>query len=353
MSKKVAFSVGGTVFEVDSKYKLIKLIGQGAYGVVCSAMDLETKTKVAIKKIINVFGRVTDAKRTLREIKLLKHFKHQNIMTLIDILIPDSKSDFNDVYLVSELVDTDLRRVILSKQKLTNEHIQYFLYQMLCGLKYIHSANVIHRDMKPSNILLNGNCSLKICDFGLARFTDNEDNMLTEYVATRWFRAPEIILSWKEYTKAIDVWSVGCIFAEILGRKTLFPGRNYIHQIELIVELIGTPSVEEIDTFQNEAAKEYMMKVPKKQKQPFSKLYTNADPLALDLLDKMLTFNPDKRITVDEALKHPYLESHYDPDEATECTEKFDFSFENSELSTEELRKLIYEEIIDFHTEKK
>eukprot|EP01156_Anaeramoeba_ignava_P010460 Anaeramoba_ignava/a479814_110.p2 GENE.a479814_110~~a479814_110.p2 ORF type:complete len:335 (-),score=94.66 a479814_110:219-1223(-) len=334
---------------MNLRYKKLEVIGQGAFGVVHKAKDTETNEIVALKKIR--IGNAEDGVNisAIREIKFLKELNHPNVVKLLNVF--HHSQNINIVY---EHCKKDLEKVIKDREIMFSpSDIKSLMQMLLEGLNHCHQNWIIHRDMKPSNILLNGNCSLKICDFGLARFTDNEDNMLTEYVATRWFRAPEIILSWKEYTKAIDVWSVGCIFAEILGRKTLFPGRNYIHQIELIVELIGTPSVEEIDTFQNEAAKEYMMKVPKKQKQPFSKLYTNADPLALDLLDKMLTFNPDKRITVDEALKHPYLESHYDPDEATECTEKFDFSFENSELSTEELRKLIYEEIIDFHTEKK
>ena len=114
-----------------------------------------------------------------------------------------------------------MHQIIGSPQALTDDHVQYFLYQILRGLKYIHSANVLHRDLKPSNILLNGNCDLKICDFGLARVAkanQTDNGFMTEYVATRWYRAPEIMLSWKEYTKAIDVWSVGCIFAELLGR---------------------------------------------------------------------------------------------------------------------------------------
>ena len=159
-------------------------------------------------------------------------------------------------------MDTDLHQIISSPQPLTDDHCQYFLYQILRALKYIHSAHVLHRDLKPSNLLLNGNCDLKVgsrgiasthtlstfrmcrndldarsfaqvCDFGLARVAHPEENhagFMTEYVATRWYRAPEIMLSWKEYTKAIDVWSVGCIFAELLGRKPLFPGKDYVRR---------------------------------------------------------------------------------------------------------------------------
>lgn len=132
-------------------------------------------------------------------------------------------------YIVLDLMDTDLERIIASNNVLTDHHMQYFMYQLLRGLKYIHSANVIHRDLKPANLLLNADCDLKICDFGLARgVTDNVD--LTKYVVTRWYRAPELLCSCKDYTEMIDMWSVGCIFAELLGRAPLFPGTNHLFQ---------------------------------------------------------------------------------------------------------------------------
>ena len=118
--------------------------------------------------------------------------------------------------------------------------MQYFLYQILRGLKYIHSANVLHRDLKPSNLLLNANCDLKICDFGLAR-TTSETDFMTEYVVTRWYRAPELLLNSSEYTAAIDVWSVGCIFMELMDRKPLFPGRDHVHQLRLLMEVRQCP----------------------------------------------------------------------------------------------------------------
>lgn len=120
--------------------------------------------------------------------------------------------------------------------------MQYFLYQILRGLKYIHSANVLHRDLKPSNLLLNANCDLKICDFGLARVT-SESDFMTEYVVTRWYRAPELLLNSSDYTAAIDVWSVGCIFMELMDRKPLFPGRDHVHQLRLLMEVSSNPSL--------------------------------------------------------------------------------------------------------------
>merc|ERR1711970_1469054 len=200
-------------------------IGKGAYGVVCSASNSVTGERLAIKKISNAFDNVVDAKRMLREIKLLRHLQHENIVKIKDILPPPSLENFKDMYILYELMDTDLHQIIRSSQPLSDEHGQFFIYQLLRGLKYIHSANVLHRDLNPSNILLNANCDLRICDFGLAR-TSSEKEYMTEYVVTRWYRAPELLLSCAEYTAAIDIWSCGCIFAELLGRKPLFPGRG-------------------------------------------------------------------------------------------------------------------------------
>lgn len=146
---------------------------------------------------------------------------------MVDLQVPESKRGYEDYYIITELMETDLHRVIYSRQDLSEDHTRYFIYQLLKGLHYMHSANVMHRDLKPSNLLCNKNCVLKICDLGLARGFEDEDENKTEYVVTRWYRAPEIILKASEYNKAIDVWSVGCIFAELLGRTPLFPGKVF------------------------------------------------------------------------------------------------------------------------------
>ncbi|EFC35282.1 predicted protein, partial [Naegleria gruberi] len=200
-SKKKVYTVDGTVFEVDESYSIIKPIGYGAYGFVCSGIDKKTNEKVAIKKVPKLFQDLVDGKRILREIELLRTFRHSNIISVKDIMTIPDKNTFSDVYIVNELMDTDLYQVIKSKQVLSSDHIQYFVYQILRGLKYIHTSNVLHRDLKPSNILVNENCDVKICDLGLARGFDNNSEM-TEYVVTRWYRAPELVLMCKDYGAA-------------------------------------------------------------------------------------------------------------------------------------------------------
>lgn len=345
----------GTQFDLTPRYTPLKSIGHGAYGVVVSAMDTLTNQPVAIKKIAKTFENLKDTKRILREIKLLRHFNHENILSIKDILPPKSRTDFNDVYIVSELMDTDLQQIISSSQKLTDDHCQYFVYQILRGLKAIHSAHVLHRDLKPSNLLCNGDCLLKICDFGLARVANTDDNwngFLTEYVATRWYRAPEVILSWKQYTKAIDMWSVGCIFAELLGRKPLFQGKDYINQITKITDILGTPPEDEIEAIRCEPARRYIRQMGFKPKIPYAQLFRNANPLAIDLLERMLAFDPTKRCTVEEALAHPYLASLHDPEEEPTCPAVFNFDeFEDKELNKAEFQELIWKEMLHFHPE--
>jgi len=154
------------LFDLEgSRYVKRQKIGSGTYGIVCSAIDQWTGQHVAIKKVCSVFDNVILARRTYREVKILRHFQHDNVICIRDILQPKEKL-FSDIYLVFDLMDTDLHQIIHSRQEITNEHIRYFLYQILRGLKYIHSANVIHRDLKPGNILVNENCDLKIGDFG-------------------------------------------------------------------------------------------------------------------------------------------------------------------------------------------
>merc|ERR1719329_681071 len=235
---------GKVKFKVPAELNFIKKVGSGAYGTVASFEDPKTGKKMAVKKITDAFHDLIDGKRILREVKLLRNFQHDNIISILDMYPPDTP-DFDDIYIVTDLMETDLHRVIYSKQALNEEHHQYFVYQIVRGLLYLHSANVVHRDLKPANILVNKSCDLKICDFGLARGLsggDDADSSLTDYVVTRWYRAPEVVLLASEYTKSIDVWSVGCILCELIGRKPIFTGKDHLDQIKKILQITGTPT---------------------------------------------------------------------------------------------------------------
>lgn len=344
-----SFQCGGTTFVVDERYEFIRQIGYGAYGVVCSALDKKTNKKVAIKKVHNAFQDLIDAKRIVREIKLLQFFDHDDIITIVDIHKPEKRTGFEDIYFVTELMESDLHRVIYSGQKLGDEHIQYFMYQLLRGMLHMHSANVMHRDLKPNNVLVNKDCKLKICDLGLARGFDFEDENKTTYVVTRWYRAPEVILKASEYTKAIDIWSIGCIFAELLGRTPLFPGQNYLDQLQRIIAVSGTPSPADMAYITNDKALDYMKSLPKRTKLPLKNLYPDANPVALDLLEKMLVFNPDKRYTAEECLGHPYFEEYHSPEAEPLSDEVFDWSWDNFEPTKELLQGMVYDEASKFH----
>ncbi|KAK6926852.1 Protein kinase domain [Dillenia turbinata] len=342
----IQYNIFGNLFEVPAKYRPpIMPIGRGAYGIVCSVLNSETNEMVAIKKIANAFDNHIDAKRTLREIKLLRHLDHENVIGIKDVIPPPIRREFTDVYIASELMDTDLHQIIRSNQPLSEEHCQ-----ILRGLKYIHSANVIHRDLKPSNLLLNANCDLKICDFGLARPTSENENM-TEYVVTRWYRAPELLLNSSDYTAAIDVWSVGCIYMELMNRKPLFAGNDHVHQMRLLTELLGTPTESDLGFVTNEDARRYIRQLPPHPHQALTNLFPHVHPLAIDLVDKMLTFDPTQRITVEEALAHPYLARLHDIADEPVCPVPFSFEFEQRALGEEQMKEMIYREALALNPE--
>jgi len=350
---KRQYVVKGTTFEVDDRYEVKKGVGQGAYGLICAAKDTKVNDQVAVKKVSNAFEDATDCKRMLREMRLLQHFQHENVLSLRDIMLPPPGKieNWKDVYLVTELLDTDLHYIIHSKQQLTDDHIQYFVYQILRGLKAVHSAKVLHRDLKPGNLLVNKNCDLKICDFGLARGVEpgqSGSQQLTEYVVTRWYRAPELLVENDTYDEGIDIWSVGCILAEFLGRKAIFPGRDYLQQLRLIIEALGPPSESDLSIIQNPQAVEYIKRLPKSPPVPFTKLYPNASESAIDLLGKMLQFDPRKRISASQALEHPYLLALHNVNDEP-VAEPFDFKFEADDVTENQLRQLIWDQLKRFH----
>jgi len=292
----ITHTVKTITFTLNKEFTPLDLLGQGAFGAVCSAIQTNGEI-VAIKKITGAFNeeatKLDIAKRTLREIQLLRHLKHENVIGLRRLLL---SPDGQDAYLVTDRMDSDMSKVINnSKQPLSDDHCKYFLYQMLCGLAYVHSAGVVHRDLKPANVLLNANCELKISDFGLARSIE-EDSNLSVYVVTRWYRAPEILLLARTYTKAVDVWSVACIFAELLRRRPLFAGRDPVHQLSLITSLLGTPMLDELNDV-DEKLVHALSSLPRKPPLPLHSAVPRASDVALDLLQHMLQFDAKRRIS--------------------------------------------------------
>jgi len=268
-------------------------------------------------------------------------------------------------------MDTDLHKVIRSPQPLSDQHVQYFLYQLLRGMKYIHSCNVLHRDLKPSNLLVNENCDLKITDFGLSRGVNPSDSLdfLTEYVVTRWYRAPEIVLSSDTYTKAVDVWSCGCIFAELLGRKPLFPGASsrpgraasrrpgsspplaragsdHVQQLNCILAVIGTPQQSQLSHVPPKA-RQYIAALPPTPGKPLSQIYPAATAPAIELLAHMLHWEPSKRCTIEEALANPYLAAFHNPAAEPVAATLFDFDLQE-EL---EPKMALFREVCRFRPE--
>jgi len=348
------YLVQGTKFEVDKRYKIIEPMSHGAYGIVCSADDKDVGEKVAVKKIEGVFEHITITKRTLRELRILRHLQHENLMQVKNIFITGKKTEFEEIYVVSELMETDLASTLKSSQPLSDDHCQFFLYQILRGMKYVHSAQVIHRDLKPRNLLVNSNCDLKICDFGLARvrFSDKEWVCpMTEYVCTRWYRAPEVLCSWTDYSGAIDMWSIGCILAEMYMRKPLFPGHNTQHQLDLIIGLLGSPEGEELMKIPNQKCRKFIKSLPSTPGSPFPEVFGDMSPDAQDLLALTLRWDPESRISVCEAIQHAYLEKlHCPEDEPTrEPLDTTDFEFERRKITAAALREEIFREALWYH----
>ncbi|XP_063212871.1 mitogen-activated protein kinase 13 [Chroicocephalus ridibundus] len=336
--------VNKTLWELPRRYTSLHPVGSGAYGSVCSAIDKKTGEKVAIKKLCRPFQSEIFAKRAYRELMLLKHMQHENVIGLLDVFTSAaSYQGFQDFYLVMPYMRTDLQKIM--GHEFSDEKIQYLVYQMLKGLKYIHSAGIIHRDLKPGNLAVNEDCQLKILDFGLARHADAE---MTGYVVTRWYRAPEVILNWMHYNQTVDIWSIGCIMAEMLTGKTLFKGKDYLDQLTQILKVTGHPGEDFVEKLEDKAAKSYIKSLPKIPKKDLSVLFPKASPQAVDLLDKMLQLDVEKRLTATEALAHPYFDQFRDVEEETEAQQSYDDSLEHEKLSIDEWRKHIYKEILSF-----
>jgi mitogen-activated protein kinase 1/3 len=410
-------------WQIPDRYQVLSIIGSGSYGSVCEARDKRRTCKVAIKRIKHLFDDLIDCKRILREIAILSHLNHPHVVKLFDVVRPSSMRAFDELYIVMELCDSDMKKLIKQDINLTQLHIDTLLYNVLVGLKYLHSAFIYHRDLKPANCLVNQDCSVKICDFGLSRpqplgpgaaqrlseslpNTPREEDptgtawvtgsgsasgivvphnarakrTMTRHVVTRWYRAPELILLQDDYTEAIDLWSAGCIYAELLqlldtgpallDRGPLFPGascfplspdrrhrydkqfhtRGATDQLNVIFEVLGSPSEEDTAQLNRQDAREHIRSCPRKAGTGLSTRLPWVGPEPLSLLQQTLVFNPKRRISADKALGHQSFAAFRDPAVETASDRRVTLDFDSlGDLSESQLRKLFGEEIAKYH----
>uniref|UniRef100_A0A3Q4ATU3 mitogen-activated protein kinase n=1 Tax=Mola mola TaxID=94237 RepID=A0A3Q4ATU3_MOLML len=320
--------VNRTAWEVPERYRDLKQVGTGAYGTVCSAWDRRTGTQVAIKKLHRPFQSKLFAKRAYRELRLLKHMKHEN---LIDLFL---------LYLVMPFMGTDLGK-LMKLERLTENRVQFLVYQMLKGLKVTYSSLT---DLKPGNLAINPDCELKILDFGLARQADAE---MTGYVVTRWYRAPEVILNWMHYTQTVDIWSAGCIMAEMLLGKPLFKGKDHLDQLREIMKITGTPTADFVVKLQSQDAKNYIRSLPKVPKKDLHSIFSKASSNAVFVLEKMLLLDPEQRVSASEALDLPFFSEYRDNEEDTVAL-PYDQTVDNTDLPLDQWKRHTFTEILTF-----
>jgi len=368
------------------RYDCSQKLGKGAYGIVWKATDKKSTAQVALKKIFDAFQNATDAQRTYREIIfLLQMGPHENIVQLQDVLKAEND---RDIYLVFEYMETDLHAVIRANI-LEEIHKQYIMYQAFKALLYMHSAKLVHRDMKPSNLLLNSECSMKVADFGLARSLlavqagegDAAENpVMTDYVATRWYRAPEILAGSSTYGTAVDLWSLGCIFGEMVGGKPAFPGTSTLDQLEKVADAIGPPSASDISAMDSKFTLGMLdgMKYPvsrlgtaNREYKTFDKasppseagfepegswrhLCPKADDHSIDMLCRMMKYDPSSRMTAADGLEHAYCAQFHEKATEVTFTESHDHQTQveielndNKKLSTSVYRDKLYTLIKD------
>lgn len=336
---------------------ITKTLGKGAYGEVFLCDNLRENTKVAVKCIRDFASDPLIGKRILREIRIQSALKHENLLKLVDLL-PVPGPDFNDVYIAMPYLHIDLSRVIYSKMKLSDSHVQAFDCQILRGLKYLHSAGVVHRDLKPANILVNQDCTLCIADFGLARGRSSEEEKLTEYVVTRWYRAPELMLLPSGYFEAVDLWSVGCIHAELVTREPLFPGRDTMDMLRRISGVLGFSECRDLGWMSAEGSQREgvlnligAMGLSESPKTPLEKRMPAASNICVDFARGLLAFDPNQRISASDALAHQFLEKHRDPLEETTARKPFPWDFDDFTPTRLALKERVYAECARLHPE--
>lgn len=289
-----------------TNYKRLEKVGEGTYGVVYKALDLRHQNRIVALKKIRLESEDEGVPSTaIREISLLKELKDDNIVRLHDIV----HSDAHKLYLVFEFLELDLKRYMESipkDQPLGSSIIKKFMMQLCKGIAYCHAHRIIHRDLKPQNLLINRDGNLKLGDFGLARAFGVPLRAYTHEIVTLWYRAPEVLLGGKQYSTGVDVWSIGCIFAEMCSRKPLFSGDSEIDQIFKIFRVLGTPS----ETVWPDIVylPDFKPSFPKWSRRDLHEVVPSLDARGLDLLDKLVTYDPIHRISAKRAVQHPYFQ---------------------------------------------
>lgn len=320
-------------------YTAEKIVGQGSFGVVFLARVVETSELVAIKKVLQ------DRRFKNRELQIMRMLVHPNIISMKHCFF--STGDKNgDVFLnlvleyVPSTVYQFLRSHVRRHQVVPEIYVQLFSYQLLRALNYMHLRGVCHRDVKPQNLLIDPSLGvLKICDFGSAKIlVAGEPNV--SYICSRYYRAPELIFGATDYTYAIDVWSAGCVIAELLLGRPLFCGGSSVDQLVEIIKVLGTPSAEEIMSM-NPSYTEF--KFPDVKPRTWDQIFDRVSDTAIDLITSLLCYSPERRLTASEAMQHPYFLPLKDPattlpDGQPLPPDLFDFTEEELESFSEETR---------------
>mmetsp|Transcript_75312 Transcript_75312/g.161358 ORF Transcript_75312/g.161358 Transcript_75312/m.161358 type:complete len:467 (+) Transcript_75312:78-1478(+) len=384
------------------RYEIRSIIGTGAYGTVAEAFDHDERRLVAVKRQADIFRDTVNCKRILRELAILRQLDHDNVVRIYDVIEPEDLTTFGELYYAMEICDSDLKKVLQTDVTLEALAINTLLYNLLAGLKYLHGCGIYHRDLKPANCLVNQDCSLKIADFGLActvvgvEFSGMQDahlaalpgtaqakRNLTGHVVTRMYRAPEVILLQENYTEAIDVWSAGCIYAELLQmleggpdyqhRGPLFPGLSCyplsprdprrsgdysyhskceFEQLNKIFNILGTPSESDMEELETASSRRYVQLFEERRGSGLRSRLPQAPPQSLELLEKALRFSPRQRLTVDAALEHELFLAVglRDPAREVAASKQVTLPFEGeANLDKPLLRRYFVEEIRNFH----
>ncbi|OHT07784.1 CMGC family protein kinase [Tritrichomonas foetus] len=376
--------------QIARRYEVIEKIGKGAYGVVWKVRDRFTKQNsnsihqvdnnsentendiqtesqdgkiYALKKVFCAFQNSTDAQRCYREVSYLRELKNHPFIISLHA-VHRSENDL-DLYLLFDIMETDVHAVIRANI-LLDVHHRYIFWQLLCALKFIHSANLIHRDLKPSNLLINSNASIKLCDFGLSRTfkTANLDHPdlddsnrqnggfieeeFTDYVATRWYRPPEILFGASTYTPSVDMWSAGCILAELVTGKPLLPGASTMDQIEKVIAYTGPPTQSDIQSINSSVTQTMLSNLTYSQPRfKFEERFSGAPRDAIDLIRKLTTFNPSDRLTAAQALEHPYVAQFHVKEKEIEALRPINLTLDDSrKFTTREYRNCLYREAV-------